>query len=207
MKSFHSPQSKGITLLELLIAVSICTLIGIVVVHMQIDIFRFNRKLSGSITTVDRAQRLLRPMTAEIRSASISALGSFPIATALPYDLAFYSDTNSDGTKEYIRYHLVGTTLYKTVVYQSQDIPAIYDIAGAQPIVFIENIENAEQQVPMFRYFSNQYNDGGVDEILDADTATSGIRMVRIMMMLTTEENTPAFIITSDVAIRNLKQQ
>jgi hypothetical protein len=207
MKPFHSLQSRGITLVELLIAVSICTLIGIVVVNMQIDIFRLNRKLTGSLTTVERAQRLLRPMTAEIRSASISALGAFPIATALPYDLAFYSDTDSDGTKEYIRYHLVDTTLYKTVVYQSQGIPAIYDISAVEPVVFIEGIENVAQQAPMFRYFSNQYVDGGVDEIVDADTVTSGIRMVRIMMMLATGDDTPVFTISSDVAIRNLKQQ
>lgn len=207
MKRFLSPRSNGITLIELLIAVSICVALAVVLASMQIDIFRFNRRFSTSLTTVDRAQRLLRPMTAEIRSASISGLGAFPIATALPYDLVFYSDINSDGTKEYIRYHLVDTTLYKTIVYQSQSIPAVYDLSTAQPVIFIEGVENEAQQIPVFRYFSNQYVDGGVDEIIDANTATSGIRMVRITMALATGENTPLFTVTSDVAIRNLKQQ
>lgn len=207
MNKSYSPLNKGITLIELLVAVSIVVLLGIVVSSVQIDVFRFNRTITGSLSSIDRAQRLLRPMTAEIRSASISGLGAFPIATAAPTEFAFYSDIDSDGKKEYVRYYLSGTTLYKQVVRPSSTLPPVYDTASASPTVFIENVQNGASQTPIFRYFSGAYIGGEEGEVLAPENSIESIRMVRISLLVQSVGAQQTVTIGTDVTIRNLKQQ
>ncbi len=195
------------TLVEVLIAVGIAVVIGVGIFAIQADTFRFNRQFTASLNSIDRAQRLLRPMTAEIRSATISGLGAFPVAVALPYEFAFYSDLDSDGRVEYVRYYLSGTILYKEVIPQTTALPPVYDPAGSTVRPFIEGVQNELQHTPLFRYFSNEYTGGTAGEITNASTTLELVRMIRISIMLNPGSGGTPYSIGSDVAIRNLKQQ
>lgn len=205
MKQSHSLRNRGITLVEVLVSVTIMTMIGIVVSKFQVDTFAFNRKFNSSLTTVDRAQRLLRPMTAEIRSSSPSGLGAFPVATADATTFAFYSDIDSDGLKELVQYYLVGTTLYKDVTKQTGTTPPQYNSANKVTTAFIEGVQNGTDGTPLFQYFSKDYTGGATGEIVSSDNRTEDIRLVRISIHL--QSDTTPFTISSDVSIRNLKQQ
>lgn len=205
MKQSPLPHNNGLTLVEVLVSIAIMTMIGIVVSTFQVDTFSFNRKLTSSLTTVDRAQRLLRPMTAEIRSASPSGLGAFPIATAENNTFAFYSDIDSDGLKELVQYYVVGTSMYKDITKQTGTTPPRYDVANKVTTTFIEGVQNLTNGTPTFQYFSKDYIGGANGQILPADNKMDDIRLVRITIDL--QSGAAPVSISSDVSIRNLKQQ
>lgn len=205
MKQSLLLRNNGLTLVEVIVSIAIMTMVGIVVSKFQADTFSFNRKFTNSLTTVDRAQRLLRPMTAEIRSASPSGLGAFPIATGEAHTFAFYSDIDSDGLKELVQYYVVGTTMYKDVTKQTGTTPPRYDAANKITTPFIEGVQNLIDATPTFQYFSKDYIGGSDGEIVPSDNRMDDIRLVRIVIHLQSD-NVPVTI-SSDVSIRNLKQQ
>lgn len=205
MKHLPSLRNNGLTLIEVLVSIAIMTMVGVVISSFQVDTFRFNRSFTSSLTTVDTAQRLLRPMTAEIRSASPSGLGAFPIATATTTTFAFYSDIDSDGLKELVQYNVSGTTMYKSVTKQTGTTPPRYDPANTVTTSFIEGVQNVTSGSSTFRYFSKEYIGAADGEILPSDNRTDDIRLVRIAIELLSDRS--PITITSDVSIRNLKQQ
>lgn len=206
MKQLHSLNHKGLTLVEVLVSVAIVSGVSMLLATLHVDLNRFTKRFNTALTSVDRAQRLLRPMTAEIRSASMSGLGAFPVAVAYPYEFAFYSDIDSDTYKEYVRYYLSGTTLYKEVIHQNTGTPPSYPTSGSTT-AFIEGVQNETTNTPLFRFFSNEYVSGSVSEITSADTDIDKIRMVRVSIVLQPQESVAPTTLTSDVSIRNLKQQ
>ncbi|NTW91770.1 MAG: prepilin-type N-terminal cleavage/methylation domain-containing protein, partial [Erysipelotrichaceae bacterium] len=106
-----SKKNKGLTLMELLVAIAIFFLIMIVVSKFVGDIFHYEDVFSGGLTTYDEARKVLQPVTSEIRSASPSSLGSYPIQSTEANKFIFFADINEDGLKEKVRYELSGDTL------------------------------------------------------------------------------------------------
>jgi hypothetical protein len=95
--------------------------------------------------------------------------------------------------------------MYKEVTKQTGTTPPRYDPVNKVTTTFIEGVQNLSDGFPTFQYFSKDYI-GGVDgEILPADNRMDDIRLVRITIHL--QSDTAPVTISSDVAIRNLKQQ
>lgn len=194
--------------MEILIVIALTTVIGMVVSKFGRDVFSFNRYFSNSLSTSDSAQKLLRPMTAEIRSASPSNNGAYPIDSIGDYKFSFYSDIDNDGLKELVTYTLSGTTLNKEVT-KPTGTPLVYNSANKVTKVFMTGVRNQSDGIPIFSYYSSAYTGGGTGVIAASSGAISDIRLIGVKIRIDPDVNqSPTTIeVSTQVAIRNLKIQ
>ncbi len=204
----HRNLNAGLTFLEVLIAIFIAGLVGVGIAKLSGDVISFNRFFESSFSATDRAQKLLRPMAEEIRSAAQSETGSYSIEIATATNFVFYADIDNDGLIERVRYYLEGTNLKKDVVEPTGN-PLSYNLGSAVTTIPISNVQNtALGNVPVFSYYNSSHTGGTTGEVSPGGDVTP-IRLVRITLHIDTDLNKApaATVVTTFVAMRNLKQQ
>jgi hypothetical protein len=185
---------------------AIVSTLGLIIWKFQGDVFSFNRYFSNSFTTGDSAQKLLRPMTAEIRSASASNSGAYPIDSIGDYSFSFYSDIDNDGLKELIKYTLSGTTLNKETTKPTGN-PLTYLPANKVTKTFMTGIRNQTEGIPIFTYYDQTYT-GGAGGVVSSSSSVSDISLVGVKLRFNPDLNQSTITeISTQVAIRNLKIQ
>ena len=118
-------KNSGLTLLEVLIAMFIITVVGVAIVNFQLDIFSLNRITGDNLIAQESARLVLKNMTSEIRSMSTSNGGAYYIDQAGTSSLSFYTNIDSDLAKEKVRYFLEGNVLKRGVI---KPINNIYNV-------------------------------------------------------------------------------
>lgn len=208
MMSSRSRHNAGFTLAEIVVTTAIAGVLILVITKFQSDIFAFNRTFYGSFSGSDQAQKLLRPMTAEIRSASASSNGSYPIDAFAANDLSFYSDIDNNGTKDWVRYYVSGTTMYKETIAPT-GTPAVYNSANKKTSTFMTGVQNIPAGLSTFKYYSSAYTGGSGGEVVPGTGTIETIRLVKITVRIDADTAKPpaAVDVTTQVSIRNLKQQ
>ncbi len=194
-------NERGVTLLELLIAMAITTLAMTLVTYFAIDISNFGIDLGNRLETERELDLTLLTLVAEVRSMGPGANGAYSIETATANTFTFYSDTEGDGSFERIRYFVDGTILKKGVIEPTTLVPPTYP-AGSEAISEVVHYLTSPS---IFQY----YDEGYPPEIgpLPSPVNISDIRMVTITG--TTDKDTtksPVATTTSvTVTIRNLR--
>ena len=89
--------NKGMTLAEIVVVVGILGIIMLAISSFQLNIFTNNKFSQDSLSSAQDARTILRIMTKELRSASLSNNGSYAIASAATNTLSFYSDIEEMG--------------------------------------------------------------------------------------------------------------
>lgn len=195
-------KSSGMSLIELMISLAILGIMITIIATFAKNIFGYNKGFANTLSVYDNSRTILHPISSEIRSASPSALGSYPIATADNTTFTFYADTNNDGVPERVRYYLSGTTLVKGTLAPSGNPLAYTGQETTKNIV--NNIRNTSQQ-PIFSYYDANYT--GSESSLAQPVDISTVRLVKITLLLDADLNNPpdAVTITTQVSLRNLK--
>ena len=201
MKKQIKKDKKGFTLIEILIAISIFIAIVGVLTLFVINIFNYNSYIGAKLTTADINREALRKITAEIRSASISSNGAYPIDTANATSFSFYVDINNDGLKEKIRYFVNGTTLKRGVIKPTGN-PPVYNSGNEIVTDFVKNLTNTSS---IFSYYDENYD--GTTAPLPTPININLIRLVKITITSDTNLNRApgADTLTTQISIRNLK--
>lgn len=206
MNLFKSIRNSGYTFIELIIVIALVSVVGIVISKFQRDVFSFNRYFNNSLSSSNSAQKLLRPMTAEIRSASASNNGAYPIDSLGDYNFSFYSDIDNDGLKELINYTLSGTNLNKEVTKPTGN-PLTYLPANKVSYVFLTDVRNQIEGIPIFTYYDETYT-GGSGGVVSPSDSINAVRLVGIKIRINPDINqSQTTEVSTQVAIRNLKIQ
>jgi prepilin-type N-terminal cleavage/methylation domain-containing protein len=201
MKKILSKNKKqGFTLVEILIATFILTLIGIAVVKFQIDIFSLNKMSSSNLVAQESARQIFKNFTSEVRSMSPSNAGAYYIDQAATSSLTFYTNIDNDSDTEKVRYFLSGTTFKKGVINPTGNT---YNPGNETIKELAHGITNATTSI--FSYYDNGYD--GTSAPLSQPVNTSATKLIKINLII--DEDTtklpPPLYMTTQVSIRNLK--
>ncbi len=193
---------SGFTLIEVIVALCIFLLIGLTILSFQKDIFVINMTLSDSIATQTEIRKLFKSISSEIRSASISSTGGYPIAYANATNFTFYSDIDNDGFKERVRYFVDNDVLKKGIIKPSGN-PLSYNSANEVISIVINNLINDSQ--PVFEYYDSSYDGSSLS--LSEPIDLLAIRLVKITVKVDKNPSRPPGDITmiTHISIRNLK--
>lgn len=188
--------------MELLVTMAIFLLIMGIVGKFAKDIFNYEDIFSSGLTAYDEARKVLQPIASEIRSASSSSLGSYPIETTGTNNFIFFTDINNDGLKERIRYYLSGTTLMRGVISPSGS-PLQYLSGNETTTEIVHGVRNGSTAI--FTYYDTNYS--GSSSPLSAPISVFNVRLVKITLIIDDNLNKPptAVTVTTQVTIRNLK--
>jgi len=196
-------QRKGFTLVETLVAVAIGSMIFLAVFNFGQGIFSFNTSAQGNLSAQSDGRQVLKSMVKELRSASPSNLGSYPISLANATALTFFVDLDGDGYKEQVRYFLSGNELKRGVIKPTIGPPLVYNPANEQISTMIHDINNGIS--PIFDYFDSNYT--GTSAPLAQPVQITKVRLVRVTLIIDKDPNRPPspITVTSQVFLRNLK--
>lgn len=117
----HTPganvrRQKGLTLIEVLITMALMTGVAFMITRFAGDLTDYSLRFNRSIFTQQEIQQTLQLIVPEIRSASQSSTGVYPIAEASTSSFKFYSDLDKDGDFEEVRYFLQNNIFKKGVI-------------------------------------------------------------------------------------------
>jgi type II secretory pathway component PulJ len=195
-------SKSGFSIIEALVGIFILSLIGLAVYSFQKDVFSLNRTISGSLTAQDEARRALKSMSAEIRTASPSSLGAYPLMQTATSSFTFYSNIDGDSFKERVRYFLEGTTLKKGIIKPSGS-PLTYNPANEVITELIHDVANATTSI--FSYYDENYD--GTTQPLAEPINISAVRLVKITVVIDHNPTQPPspITLTTQINMRNLK--
>lgn len=196
---------SGITLVEIIVAVAIVGLITTVVGGFQRNVFYYSGVARDSLLTSQDARSILRTMTTELRSASPSGTGAYPILSAGTSSISFYSDVDRDGTKDLVRYFASSTKLYRGVIIPS-GFPLVYLAANEKLTLLSSNLRNTASS-SIFTYYDGSYNGTSSTTALTQPVAVSTVRLIQINLILDVNQNNLPIsrTYTSQITLRNLK--
>ncbi len=178
--------------MEVIVSIGIIGILSVAVTTFSRDIFVLNRNISSDMQIIQSVQSTLQKLTSELRSASLSNTGTFPILEASSTAVTFYSDSNYDGIKEQIRYYLVSDILYRSEIHPVGN-PLTYTASSSVSVA----LTNISSGVTLFDYFDSDY--AGTSSPLTQPVDPQYVRLIKITLPVGTE------VFTTQVVIRNLK--
>lgn len=189
----------GFTLIETIAVIAITSLVFAAVSWAIISFYRANSYIIHQAYAVDSARKGLEIMTREIRGATYSDTGAYPIVSASDTEFIFYSDIDSDNSIERVRYFLDGSNFKRGVIKASGD-PLSYDPANESISVLSEYVRNTPSQ-PVFTFYDSSGN-----EVANPNNV-AGITLVGTRLVVNAAEGgaSKEFTLRSTAQIRNLK--
>lgn len=195
-------NERGFTVIEVLVSAAVSAMIMAGIYTFMKGVSSMNRILSASIQAQNEARKVLKPMTGEIRDASDSSTGTYPIESASNFAFTFYSNIDTDTQKERVRYFLDGTILKKGIT-QAEGSPLAYNTGTEVITEVIHNMANG--LTPIFTYYDRNYT--GTQSPLSTPIVIPDVRLVKINIIIdpyASSSPTPTSVVTQ-VSLRNLK--
>jgi prepilin-type N-terminal cleavage/methylation domain-containing protein len=196
-------RNRGFSLVEVLIVVAIAASLVIVASNFSGNVSGLNTLISQQLQSKSDTSQDLQIITTEIRSASPSQNGAYPIDSASTSSFAFYGGISKDGRTEHVRYFLASSTIYKGVIYPT-GTPATYPTSSEIITDIIDQVI-VPSSTPLFTYYGSSYT--GTQTPLTIPVNVANIRLVD-MSFYTTAANSqqsqvPQYFSTL-IDIRNL---
>lgn len=194
---------QGFSLIEILVVVAIASAIVLVASNLNSNVSVLNSLVSQQLQSKSDITQTLQIVTTDIRSASASANGGYPIESAATSSFVFYSDPDGDGLAERIRYFLASSSIYRGIT-QPTGTPAVYVTSTETVTNMFDNII-LSSTTPLFSYYDASY--AGSQPAMTSTVDVSPIRMVGIAFSADVQPMQspgPQFFSTL-IAIRNLR--
>lgn len=139
----------------------------------------------------------------DLRRASYSSIGAYPIELATDNQIIFYSNVDADSWKERVRYFISTTTLRRGVT-KPTGTPLVYNIANEEIAEVAHDLNNTST---IFNYYDQNYDGINNTSTMSTPVDITKIRMVGIKLWLDLRPNvSPApLYIEGKTEIRNLK--
>ncbi len=201
-KNLHFIQQRGFTIVELLVAISIFSLLIFVTMVMLQNVLIDTHQQFSALDNVDHARLVTSEIVNELRNATVGADGSYQINTAGDNQLIFYSTPSGGGPVNRVNYYLSGTTLWKGVTAPTGN-PQVYNTALEIKAIVQNDVVNT---APIFTYYNGNYTGSG--NPLPQPVNVNFVKFVKInldILKQVQKQNPSIFSISAGSNIRNLK--
>jgi prepilin-type N-terminal cleavage/methylation domain-containing protein len=192
-KSAYMSNNKGLSLLEIMITISILSLIILIGTDFIIGGLKSSSFMSQQEEAVMIARKSSEAIAKQLREIRGSENGGYPIASAGSQDLTVFGDDNGDGRTDKIRYHLSGSTLLKEVTQPGASNSYDGSPVSTEAASYVNN-----QAEAIFTYY---------DENKSVTAEINRIRLIRINLKINVNPSiAPQDIyVENDIQLRNLK--
>ncbi|PIR45589.1 MAG: hypothetical protein COV09_00640 [Candidatus Vogelbacteria bacterium CG10_big_fil_rev_8_21_14_0_10_50_13] len=193
-------KNSGFTLLEMLITLGILGLVIVGVYRLAGDLLVDNFYIQQKALAESEGRSALKTMIGELRGASQSNTGVFPLESASSTGVVFYADTDGDNLFERIRYTAVAAELKRGVIVPSGS-PLSYDPADETEKTLTSRLATTT----VFSFFDKNY--AGTSSPLVEPVSLNDVRLVNIDLLLDIDDRlaTNPFELSGWATLRNLK--
>lgn len=188
-------------MVEIVVTVGILALLSGAAADLFINIFpKKGNIVSEQLSTQNETRKAIDEFENEIRGATYSSIGSYPIEEASSTEIVFFTNPGAGALRSRVRYYVVGTTMMKGVVNPAGN-PLAYNTSTE---VVTEVLHGVMPTTTIFTYFDAGYT--GNQDPMPQPVQVGQIRMVGIRVTIDKNPfNSPnQFTSESKAIIRNL---
>ncbi len=198
--SCYMIRERGFTFVEMLVTTAILTLISGAIVGSILMLYKGNRFAMEQAIAVENARRGVEQMVRDIREASYSDGGAYPVVSIGSTTIAIYTDLDRDDDVELVRFALATTTFTKRVT-NPTGTPATYNEANGTVTSLSSHVRNTEQGIPIFEF----YDANGIE--ITSYTNVTPVAFVKVSLVVNVNPETlpNEYVLRSSATIRNLK--
>jgi type II secretory pathway pseudopilin PulG len=183
----------------MLVVISMFTVIAVAVAEAALYFYRNNTIVLEQAFAINSARRGIELMVRDIREASYSDEGAYPIVSMGPYAFTLYSDIDRDKSIEKVRYELSDSNLVKEVINATGDPPAYLE-ANKETSIVSDSVRNGALTRPIFAYY-----DASGNEITDMTAITSVVFVKMNLVVNINPSRLPEdFTLRSSATLRNM---
>ncbi len=201
MLNFKIKHNNGMTLVELIVAISLFAILSLAVSGSIASFYKYNAYSISQSYQISNARRGVDALVRDIREMTYADDGAFPLSIMEDNKIGFFSDIDKDDSVEYVEYELATTTLEKRV-YDATGTPPVYNI-GIPDEIFIlsEYVQNINQSTTTFEYYD------GSGLIATPSSTVTDIKYIKVKAIINIDpiRSPSAFMLRSSAAPRNLK--
>lgn len=199
--NLHNKHEQGMTFIEMVVAISIFTVLSLVIVESIVRLYEYNAYSLEQANEVESARRGMTQWNSDVKEMVTAEDGTYPLAVIEERKLGYYSDTDLDNSVEYVEYMLATTTLTK-YTYNATGSPATYDLSNPDTEEILSvYVRNISQNIPMFTY----YNAAGATMASTSPLIDVRYISAKIIVNIDPVRFPNEFMLSSSVAPRNLK--
>ena len=197
-------NNKGFTLLELVVAVGIFTLIILGGAWLLVSGLRYNTIIWDQLQGQSEGRRALKSVVDIVRTAEESSIGSYAIVSADDNELILYANVDDDSYIEKVRFWLDNTTLKMGIIKPSGNP---FGYTGSEiDLELTHYVVNIAEGEPLFYYYDEDYT--GTQSALTTPADTTLVKLIKIQLEIEKDpDKTPVPLhVESMVSVRNLKE-
>lgn len=153
MNKLTTINNTGFSLVETILVVAISTFVFLAMVSAINFFYRTNDYSVQQAAAITSARRGVENMVRDIREASYSNNGAYPVLEMSTSSFTFFSDIDQDEMVEQVRYFLDGTD-FKLAATKPTGNPPSYTTGTENTQIVSDNVRNNAQNEPVFRYFN-----------------------------------------------------
>lgn len=195
------PDQRGITLVEVLLSISVFSVVLFFFSAMYIYNLRSYNRSVARTTASEQTRNIVRSVSRSIREMQPSGTGAYPLVAAQTATITFFANIDADSGIERVRYIINGSKLEQGVVEPMGD-PPTYPVATERVRTIATN--SIDDGQPHFTYYTKDFT--GSQAPLTVPIALNQVRVVKVHMVLGTDKkDTPTEELNFYVQLRNLK--
>lgn len=199
-----SGLKNGFTLIEVLIAIFIFSLISVAIVMTVSNLFSAATRQSGLLADQDQARKLIFQVTNELRNAASGANGAYQLESAGDQQLVFFTNADpSTITTQRVRYYLQNNQVYKGITKYSG---GTYSASTEKTFLVQNNI--ASSTAPLFYYYDGDYTGSSTQTSLAQPVSAADVKFIEMNIQILNKAgviNQNFYSVTGGAAIRSVK--
>lgn len=196
-------NQRGFTIIEMVMSIAIFSIIGVGLVVLIGNVFTTGGKLSVLGADTDQGRRSVFRFMQELRNATYSNTGGYPIAEASNQQIVFYSNIDGGADVERLRYYLSNGRLYRGIV-KPTGTPYSYNLGSETVTAVQNNVANGAN--PLFYYYNGSFT--GSEAALSQPVNIVQTKFIKMDLRIFNKagmSTTNYFSITASGNIRSLK--
>ncbi len=208
MQGVPRTHQKGMTLVELLVAIAIMLIVMNGFTYLLVKSWDNNKSIIETGLASTTASRAVNRTIIQLRAIKQADNGDYPIEDADDFDLTIYTDIDDDGVTERVHYFLDLTTdEFKQGVTDpnTASTPVSYSSGDTTVTVLARYITN-ESNDPVFSYYNDDYPGDTTNNPLSTPASLGDIQLIKMKMKVNIDPvHAPENIyVESFVDLRNL---
>ena len=201
----HGRQGgAGFTLVEMMLAIFIFTMVSLGLVTIMSNLFSFSGKQSGLLSDQDQARLLVGQVVYQLRNAQTGSDGSYALSEAGDQEIIFFSTAGSQPGVQRIRYFLQNGALWQGLTTYSG---GVYNTSTEQTLLVQNDVANSPSQ-PIFYYYDGDYSGTSTQSSLTQPINVTQVKFVKVNLLIANKAgvaNNSLYAVVAGAAIRSLK--
>ena len=196
-------QQQGMSLAELLVTVSLFTLLMLVVTNGIQQMYVYNAYTFAQAYQVQNARLGMKAFIRDVREMTFADDGTFPLAVMETDRIGFYSDIDRDDSVEYVEFTYSASTTIVKEIYNATGSPPVYDTSSPDETITLSRyVQNDLQATSTFFY----YDESGA-AVTDPNDLTD-VRYIEAQIIVNIDpiRDPGQFMLRSSAALRNVKE-